>query len=57
METPERNLASETLEVLKAIHAEQQKQGKHLRNMYQIQLVLFTLILVAIAGTLIAGLL
>jgi hypothetical protein len=54
METPDKNLANETLEVLKAIHAEQQQQGKHLRNIYQIQLVLFATILIAVAGSLIA---
>jgi hypothetical protein len=48
METAEKNLiqTNETLEVLKAIHAEQLKQGKHLRNMYQIQLVIFAVLLI-----------
>jgi len=44
METTEKSI-NETLDVLNAIHAEQKKQGKHLRNMYQIQLILFIFLL------------
>jgi hypothetical protein len=35
------------LDTLKAIHAEQQKQSKYLQNIYQIQVILFTLGLIA----------
>ncbi len=58
METAEKDLncADATLQVLKAIHAEQQKQGKHLRNIYQIQLIMFAAILIGFTVGLIAGL-
>jgi hypothetical protein len=58
METPEKDLnyANETLQVLKAIHAEQQKQGKHLRNIYQIQLIIFVAILIGFTAGLLSGL-
>ena len=58
MEIPEKDLnyPNETLQVLKAIHAEQQKQGKHLRNIYQIQLIIFAVILIAFTVALISGL-
>ena len=48
METPEQDLnTNETLQVLKAIHTEQLKQGKHLRNIYQILLILFVAMLIS----------
>jgi hypothetical protein len=58
METTEKDLnySNETLQVLKAIHAEQQKQGKHLRNIYQIQLIIFAAVLIAFTVALILGL-
>jgi len=58
MEIPEKDLnyPNETLQVLKAIHAEQQKQGKHLRNIYQIQLILFAVILIGFMAGLLSGL-
>ena len=58
METTEKdpNCTNETLQVLKAIYAEQQNQGKHLRNIYQIQLIIFAAILIAVTVALISGL-
>jgi hypothetical protein len=58
METTEKDLnySNETLQVLKAIHAEQQKQGKYLRNIYQIQLIIFAAVLIAFTVALISGL-
>ena len=58
METPEKDLnyPNETLQVLKAIHVEQQKQGKHLRNIYQILLIMFAAVLIVFTVALIAAL-
>ena len=58
METPGKDLnyPNETLQVLKAIHAEQQKQGKHLRNIYQILLIMFAAALIVFTVALIAAL-
>lgn len=54
MDTPDKTTeASDLLQVLKAIHAEQQRQGKHLRNIYQIQLIMFAAILVGVTVTVI----
>jgi len=58
METPEKDLnyPNETLQVLKAIHSEQLKQGKHLRNIYQIQLIMFAAILIGFTVAVVAQL-
>jgi len=38
---------NELLQTLKAMHGEQQKQSKYLQNIYQIQVILFALGLIA----------
>lgn len=58
MDTPQKdfNFTNEILQVLKAIHTEQEKQGKHLRNIYQILLIMFAAILIVFTVGLISGL-
>ena len=49
------NESNEVVDTLKAIHAEQVKQGKHLRNIYQIMMIAFTLALIGFCVSFLAG--